>query len=505
MSAYADAKRERESLDFADQMALAADLAEGFPEVGATEQATYRAVLLDEYQDTSHAQLVFLHALFGPEGRDKQGGPEGRDKQGGPEGRDKQGGAPFLTAVGDPSQAIYGWRGASQGTLAAFPDQFTDDGKPATVLTLGTSFRNADRVLAAANAIAAPLRDGVVSTPVLHARENAPDGDVRCGLYPTIDDEAAAVADYLAGVWNDDDVLRRQGEPTRTLAVLVRAWRQLPRIEAALRARGLPIEIVGVGGLLLEPDVVDVVATLRVLVDPTRGDALMRLLTGARWRIGPRDLATLARWARRLVRIATLPSRDTLFDLAPADVAPPTPADTDGVPEPDPDDVDERSIIDAVDDLPPAGWLSPDGYRRLLRLSGELRSLRSRLAQPLPDLVADVIRTTGLDVEVLARGDAMVTRANLDRLIDVAAEFAVGGEDTSVAAFLDYLDAAAVEERGLDRPDEAESTVPEVRQGIEVRRDRVQLLTVHASKGPRVGRRVRARPRRQAVSRRPAR
>ncbi|MDQ1495774.1 MAG: ATP-dependent helicase UvrD/PcrA, partial [Actinomycetota bacterium] len=464
VSAYGDAKRERESLDFADQMALAADLAEGFPEVGATERATYRAVLLDEYQDTSHAQLVFLRALFGPRQQEKDG-------------------APYLTAVGDPSQAIYGWRGASQGTLAAFPTQFTDNGKPAMVLTLGTSFRNADRVLAAANAIAAPLRDGVVSTPVLHARDKAPDGTVRCGLYPTIDDEAAAVADYLAGVWSDDDDLRHQGEPTRTLAVLVRAWRQLPRIEAALRARGLPIEIVGVGGLLLEPDVVDVVATLRVLVDPTRGDALMRLLTGARWRIGPRDLATLARWARRLVRIATLPSRDTLFELAPADVAPPTAVDTDLAAEPDPDDVDERSIIDAVDDLPPAGWLSPDGHHRLLRLSGELRSLRSWLAQPVPDLVADVIRTTGLDVEVLARGDAVVTRANLDRLIDVAAEFAVGGEDVSVAAFLDYLDAAAVEERGLDRPDEAESTVPEVRQGVEVRRDRVQLLTVHASKG----------------------
>ena len=481
VSAYGEAKREREALDFADQMALAADLAEGFPEVGSTEQATYRAVLLDEYQDTSHAQLVFLHALFGAERRDKQGGPQGRDKQGGP--RPGPDGAPFLTAVGDPSQAIYGWRGASQGTLAAFPTQFTDAGRPAEVLTLGTSFRNADRVLAAANAIATPLRDGVVSTPVLHARDNAPEGDVRCGLYPTIEDEATAVADYLAGVWIDDDALRRRGEPTRTLAVLVRAWRQLPRVEAALRARGLPIEIVGVGGLLLEPDVVDVVATLRVLVDPTRGDALMRLLTGARWRIGARDLATLARWAGRLVRIATLPSRDTLFDLAPADAAPPTPVDAGLVAEPDPDDVDERSIIDAVDDLPPAGWLSPGGHRRLLRLSGELRSLRSRLAQPLPDLVADVIRTTGLDVEVLARGDAVVTRANLDRLIDVAAEFAVGGEDTSVAAFLDYLDAAAVEERGLDRPDEAESTVPEVRQGVEVRRDRVQLLTVHASKG----------------------
>ncbi len=158
-----------------------------------------------------------------------------------------------------------------------------------------------------ANAIAEPLRDGVVSTPTLRTRDDAPIGVVRCGLYPTIDDEAEAIGDHVATVWQADAQLRAAGQPSRSVAVLVRAWRQLPRIEAALRARGVPIEIVGVGGLLLEPDVVDVVATLRVMVDPMRGDALMRLLTGARWRIGARDLATLRRWARELMRATPRP------------------------------------------------------------------------------------------------------------------------------------------------------------------------------------------------------
>jgi DNA helicase-2/ATP-dependent DNA helicase PcrA len=297
---------------------------------------------------------------------------------------------------------------------------------------------------------------------------------VRCGLYPTVEDEAQAVGDHVLALWRADHAKRVAGEPTTSIAVLVRAWRQLPRIEAALRARGVPIEIVGVGGLLLEPEVVDVVATLRVMVDPARGDALMRLLTGARWRIGGRDLAALGRWARHLART---PARASLPDVTVAAV------------EPDPDDVDDRSIIDALDELPPPGKFTPPGlsstgHRRLARLAAELRALRSRLGQPLPDLVADVVATIGLDVEVLARGgDLSASRANLDRLIDVAAEFAAAGDDVSVAAFLDYLDAAAVEERGLDRPDEPESTIPELRQGVDVRRDRVQLLTVHASKG----------------------
>ena len=455
VAAYDEAKRRRECLDFADQMALAADLAELFPEVAATERSTYRAVLLDEYQDTSHAQLVFLRALFGAFHR-------GLDAP------------PLLTAVGDPSQAIYGWRGASQGTLVAFPQQFPDADNPASVLTLSTSFRNERSVLAVANAIAEPLREGRVSTPELRARGAAADGVVRCGLYPTVDDEAQAIGDHVWALWRADDEKRALGAPTNSIAVLVRAWRQLPRIEAALRARGVPIEIVGVGGLLLEPEVVDVVATLRVMVDPARGDALMRLLTGARWRIGGRDLAALGGWARHLART---PARDGV-----------TAVDVTAV-EPDPDDVDDRSIIDALDALPAPGRFTPKGlsaigHERLARLAGELRALRSRLGQPLPDLIADVIATIGLDVEVLARGgDLSASRANLDRLIEVAAEFAAGGDDVSVAAFLDYLDAAAVEERGLDRPDEPESTVPEVRAGVDVRRDRVQLLTVHASKG----------------------
>ena len=386
--------------------------------------------------------------------------------------------APLLTAVGDPSQAIYGWRGASQGTLVAFPNQFPDADKPASVLSLSTSFRNDRNVLAVANAIAEPLRDGRVSTPELRARVTAVDGVVRCGLYPTVDDEAQAIGDQVLALWQGDDEKRAVGAPTKSIAVLVRAWRQLPRIEAALRARGVPIEIVGVGGLLLEPEVVDVVATLRVMVDPARGDALMRLLD---WRAladrRPRpcrsgrvgtalgaDASTRRRRIRERCRGCRCGRARSRRRRRPQH--------------------HRRTRRVARAGQVHADGSVGDGSRADVRLALELRALRSRLGQPLPDLVADVVATIGLDVEVLARGgDLSATRANLDRLIDVAAEFAAGGDDVSVAAFLDYLDAAAVEERGLDRPDEPESTLPELRQGTDVRRDRVQLLTVHASKG----------------------
>ncbi|HEX4258628.1 MAG TPA: ATP-dependent helicase, partial [Streptosporangiaceae bacterium] len=95
---YASEKKRREVLDHGDQMALAARIASRHPEVGLAERGRYQVVLLDEYQDTSHAQLVLLRALFG-------------------------GGHP-VTAVGDPCQSIYGWRGASAGNLRRFSEDF---------------------------------------------------------------------------------------------------------------------------------------------------------------------------------------------------------------------------------------------------------------------------------------------------------------------------------------------------------------------------------------------
>ena len=418
VEAFRQAKRRAEVADFADRAELAARLAEAVPEVGAQERERFPVVLLDEYQDTSHAQLVLLSALFGAGGH-------------------------AVTAVGDPCQSIYGWRGASAGTLDAFARTFhRADGSPAAVHHLSVSFRNDERVLVAANALSGPLRSRGLSVPELRARAGAGGGAVRCTYHLTADEEARDVAARARHLWDTRGV--------RRIAVLVRLRAQIPRLHDALLGVGLPVEVVGVGGLLTTPEVTDVVATLRVLADPGRGDALARLLTGSRWRIGPRDLDALGRWARTLERRrgpGTAGSR------------------RDGV-----DEAEELSLVEAVDDPPPHGWLSPAGTERVARLGAELRSLRRRLDQPLPDLVADVERSTGLTVEVAAAGGP-AARANLDRFLDVAAEFVAAGDDPGVRSFLAYLDAAAEEERGLDRGD------------VEAEGDRVQILTVHGAKG----------------------
>ena len=139
-----------------------------------------------------------------------------------------------------------------------------------------------------------------------------------------------------------------------TVAVLVRARKQLPGIAAALRERGLPVEVVGLGGLLEVPEVSDVVATLTVLVDPTAGDALGRLLTGARWRIGPRDLAALE---TRAARARPFPAAGCRRRRRGAVEAP----------------QERGSIVEALDDLGGPDAYSQAGYRRLRRLGGGAR------------------------------------------------------------------------------------------------------------------------------------
>jgi DNA helicase-2/ATP-dependent DNA helicase PcrA len=212
-----------------------------------------------------------------------------------------------VTAVGDPCQSIYGWRGASAGTLDRFPYEFeTREGKPAQRLSLSRSFRNRSEILAVANAVSRPLRDmSVVSL----TSGSADPGIVACGLLETYLDEAEWIADKVVGAWRAHARVSDSTPPSHipmhrrpTTAVLVRLRSQIPAIETALRARGLPVEVVGLGGLLDTPEVRDVVCTLRVLADPTDGASLLRLLTGARWRIGPRDLLALHRRARAMAR-----------------------------------------------------------------------------------------------------------------------------------------------------------------------------------------------------------
>jgi DNA helicase II / ATP-dependent DNA helicase PcrA len=489
---YAEAKAAREVLDHSDQVALAAQIASRHPEVGAAERSRYHVVLLDEYQDTSHAQLVLLRSLFG-------------------------GGHP-VTAVGDPCQSIYGWRGASAGNLRRFTVDFpvmarvrpfgaSAPAGPAPVLVLSTSFRNSARVLDAAAVVQEELRDEAPDVPrLVSAADRAERGAVACALVDTVADEAEWVAAQIASLLALDPGCAPDGQPwpdrrpagvrPADIAVLCRKRSQFVPLRHAIEARGIPVEVVGLGGLLAVPEVADVVATLRVLHDAGASDALARLLTGPRWRIGPRDLVGLGRRARALAR-GDADGRDG--DRRGADRrgrgrsdADPGGADFGGAdfsgadpggPEPhDPADAlaeaitdltaEVGSLVEALDDLGDPAAYSPAGFARMHALAGELRRLRAQVGRPLADLTAEAERVLGLDIEVAARpgADPVAARADLDAFTDVAAAFTGEGAEPTLGAFLAYLTAAQQEEFGLETGRVGES-------------DSVKLLTVHAAKG----------------------
>jgi ATP-dependent DNA helicase UvrD/PcrA len=431
VAAYRAEKLRRDRADFGDQMAGAARLAEEVPEVGYAERARFGAVLLDEYQDTSITQKRLLLGLFG-------------------------GGHP-VTAVGDPFQAVYGWRGASVRNIGSFSKEFTTDGRPAAAFTLARNNRSGENILDLANRVADPLRDLHPEVPVLVPRPEAVGlGEVVTGLYRTRDDEVAAVvADIVAQV--------SSGVSPRDVAVLARAGRTFAAYHEALTAADVPVEVVGLGGLLSLPEVVDLVATLEVLENPTANAALVRLLVGPRWRVGPRDLALLGRRARQLVAVGPAGAAGE-GSTDPLDAAL-----LDAVAGVDPTEV--VSLADALRDPGPLPY-APEARERFAELSDELARLRRHRAEPLLDLVHLVLGETGLDVEVSATPHALHARRRqtLDSFLDHVAGFADLDGQATVGSFLAYLRAADEYQGGLD------STAP---SGA----DSVKLLTVHKAKG----------------------
>ncbi|MBT2478192.1 ATP-dependent DNA helicase [Streptomyces sp. ISL-94] len=434
---YRAAKRSRDLFDFSDQIALSARLATTRPEVGALLREEFGVVLLDEYQDTSVAQRLLLSGLFG--------GGTGH----------------AVTAVGDPCQAIYGWRGASVANLDDFPEHFPHaDGTPATRLSLSENRRSGGRLLDLANGLAAPLRalhEGV------EALRPAPDavgaGSVRAALLETHAEELEWLADSVAH-------LVRTGTQPREIAVLCRSAGDFARIQAVLVDRDVPVEVVGLSGLLHLPEVADLVAVCEVLQDPGANASLVRLLIGPRWRIGARDLALLGRRARLLVgRSPAEAAADPDERLAAA---------VEGV-----DPAEIVSLADALetfldgagsapDDLP----FSAEARVRFAHLAQELRDLRRSLADPLMDVLHRVLTATGLEVELSASPHALAARRRetLSNFMDVAAGFAALDGEASLLAFLAFLRTAAQYEKGLDH-------------ALPGGENTVKVLTAHKSKG----------------------
>ena len=437
MQAFLEERRKSGELSFDDQIALAADIAVNFADVGVLERAKYPVVLLDEYQDTSQSQVRLLSALFG-------------------------GGHP-VTAVGDPCQSIYTWRGASSGTISAFNANFPkgDGTTGKQVYELPTTYRNDRSILALANEISAGVREleGIDVAP-LKPRTDAGAGDLTCGIFENLEAEATAIAEYFAPLWNNPSRLQPHLKVPRTFAVLVRKRAQIALIQEALAKAGIPAEVLGLGGLVHVPEIADLVAMLKVINNPSAGASLMRHLTGPRINLGPRDIAALGRFARSRSESLSSDSRSIVKNIVAGN-----PASAEA------DDQFIGSVIDALDEIEKCdkSKFSSAGYQRLATFASDLRRLRSRASAPITDLIVEIERYLNLETEVMLRDGGTHGRRHLDRFMDEAAKFARSGG--SLSAFLQWLDVASEEEGGL------KAGAPEADASV------VQILTVHMAKG----------------------
>jgi len=436
---FAQVRRERAALDFSDQVTLAARIAREVPAASALARDLHRVVLLDEFQDTSVAQLELLAGLFGA--------------------------GHATCAVGDPQQAIYGWRGASSASLAGFAAAFGTPEQPVLQRTLSTSWRNDNAPLAVANRIAAPLRraSGAIGIPELTARPDAGEGAVEVVEAADERSEARAIARWILDR-RAESAPETAGEqpPVPSAAVLVRARRQIPPLVEELEAAGLEVEVVGLGGLLHRPEVADVRALLECVDDPGRGDSLMRLLAGPRFRLGARDMAVLGRWRDHLG--ARVRRHRT------------------GAPAVAPDDADEVTLLDAVDDLPPEDWTDREGRSlsatardRLQDLQGILRGMRRRISLPLPDLVTAATNALGVDLALLSDPDVDTRHAlhDLEAFRDHAAEFERTALRPGIGAYLALLEVSEDKEAGLALTS----------RGIDPDPGAVTIVTMHSAKG----------------------
>ena len=432
--AYQERKRRRGLIEFSDQVALASRIVRDHPAVAAQYRAQYRIVLLDEYQDTSVGQTELLAALF----------PGGG-----------------VMAVGDPNQAIYGFRGASASNLSKFHAAF---GAGADY-QLSTSWRNGHAILDVANHIIEPNAQQGVS--LLKPADNATHFDVE-SLYGDNDrHEAAEVAEWMKksiAAGNPDGSVP-------SAAVLVRVNAAQAIICEALHAAGVPFHVLGLGGLLEEPAIADLVCGLSVVSDPLAGAQLVRLLAGARWRIGAADLAALRTISHNLSTMYLSASVSRAFRESVAN--------------------DEAaSIVDGLDYLNSAIWedvcagvqpfarswndprpvpLTEEGFRRLKDAAAVFRRLRTHSDLSVSDMIDVVMRELRIDIEAMSNPHRDAAPA-LESFMELVHSYRVVAEHPSLTGFLRWLREVENREKVSPRSDPPEPGT-------------VQVLTMHSAKG----------------------
>lgn len=424
IDSWRELKADRDLMEFSDQVRLARQIVEQNPTVAQEIRSRFSVALLDEYQDTSISQRKLLQSIFAT-------------------------GFP-LTAVGDPCQAIYGWRGASVANINDFTLHFPLESlAPSPVYPLSVNRRSGKKILEAANLISDTLRREHTQVEILEPAREHP-GYLTLGLFEQAEDELTWLADRIAE--------QHAGlGPKEDIAVLSATTRYLVRMRDALRERGVPVQLHSTSDLLAEPIVMDLRALLSVVHEPTANSDFLRWASGVRWRIGARDLAALGQQANSLSKAAKRVKAETL-DQALADAV-------DGI-----DAVDINSLSDALFDLGDPDRYSPEAFTRLEQMAAILRELRSATSMPLPEFVSYCMRVSGIDIQSKLDPNNDRDHIAVSAFLDLASEFTDIDGRVTLGAFLTRLS-------DIERFDIELDFEQPIDPGA------VQLITVYKAKG----------------------
>ncbi|GAB3596993.1 DNA helicase PcrA [Angustibacter peucedani] len=419
---YQQRLRQANALDFDDLIMTTVNVLQAFPDVAEHYRRRFRHVLVDEYQDTNHAQYVLVRELVGGSRSEEVARKEVLAADGTVVREGTQVDVPpaELTVVGDADQSIYAFRGASMRNIVEFETDYPD----ARTILLEQNYRSTQTILTAANAVISrnpDRRDKRLWT----AHEGGP--KIVGYVADNEHDEAAFVAEEIDRLHDTEHV--RAGD----VAVFYRTNAQSRAVEEVLVRVGLPYKIVGGTRFYERREVKDALAYLRVLANGTDTVNLRRILNVPKRGIGDRAEASLALLADR-ERISFAEA------LARADEAP---------------GIATRSLA------------CVKGFTDLLT---SLRDLVDGGAGAATVLEA-VLEQTGYVAELQASHDPQdETRVeNLAELVQVAREFEQTVPDGTLTDFLERVSLVA------DTDDIPDDDVED--QGV------VTLMTLHTAKG----------------------
>ncbi|MEE8667604.1 MAG: UvrD-helicase domain-containing protein [Bifidobacterium mongoliense] len=479
---YARSKRRMGMAEFSDFTLAAYQLVTRFASIGEHCRRRYSHVLLDEYQDTSTTQAALIATLFHP-------------------GLGAKSSA--VTAVGDPFQSIYAWRGASPGAFRIFQQDF-GMGPGERPYSLSVTRRNSRIILDAANNLTAPLRGEhrprrpsssrmhEVDVEALSPMDTAPLGTLGVLGYATLGQEIDAVARFVRTVIERHGVVGRtagsEDSAERShgphVAVLFRAKTAMSQFAQGLERAGLTTLTVGYSALLDRPEVRDVLALLHVVVDSTDTAALMRLLATPRFGISAAGLRALASIAddentayqfRSLVQ-AGLVSADTPRSQRRTVVHEHRDTLANGV-----------FLADVLARRDLASLLAAkhtiDGHDRdaVIRVGIALRRVQAAMHHALGDIVRTAVEALDVDIDmVVAQAvdhpedtvSPTLAHSSMDSLlalIDTYARELVEGRRPGLKGFMAWVDA-------LGSVEDVAPTVPDADVDV-------VLMTIHQSKG----------------------